>query len=282
MLTCRNWIYRAASLIAGLAYWALAGIPAAYADTPKLMTDDMTWVEVQSAVRSGKTTVIVPVGGSEQTGPHVVLGKHNIRVKALAVKIAETLGNTLVAPVVAYVPEGNISPPTGHMRFAGTISVSNEAFMGILEGAANSFKQHGMTDIVFIGDHGGYQTQLATVAAQLNRIWAKEARGNKGVTRAHFVAAYYQATQTSYLQALRAKGLSDMQIGLHGGVADTSLLMALDPTAVHPAQFDTAASAGPSAGTQGDPRLASAELGNLGVNLIVTQTVAALKLVLKR
>jgi creatinine amidohydrolase len=278
-VTNYNWTHRVCIGLLSLACFGLTGARAAATEGVRPTTDDMTWVELQAAVRAGKTTVIIPVGGSEQTGPHVVLGKHNIRVKALATKIAQTLGNTLVAPVVAYVPEGSISPPAAHMRFAGTISVSNEAFMGILEGAARSFRQHGLTDIVFIGDHGGYQAQLAEVATKLNRAWAKD---GKDGARVHFVAAYYQATQASYIQALRARGLSDHQIGLHGGVADTSLLMAVDPDAVHPGLFEEAAKGGPAMGTQGDPRRASVELGQIGVDLIVTQTVAALKLALKR
>ena len=77
---------------------------------------------MRDQIVAGKTTVIVPIGGTEQNGPHMVLGKHNVRVKALAGKIAQALGNALVAPVVAYVPEGSIEPPTAHMRFPGTIT----------------------------------------------------------------------------------------------------------------------------------------------------------------
>ena len=74
----------------------------------------------RDTIAAGKTTVIVPTGGTEQNGPHIVLGKHNYLVKYKAGEIAKQLGNALVAPVMAYVPEGEITPPTGHMRFAGT------------------------------------------------------------------------------------------------------------------------------------------------------------------
>ena len=88
----------------------------------------MTWTEVRDAIAAGRTTIIVPVGGTEQSGPHMALGKHNVRAQVLAGRIAAQLGNALVAPVVAYVPEGSIEPPTGHMRFPGTISVPRDAF----------------------------------------------------------------------------------------------------------------------------------------------------------
>ena len=54
------------------------------------------------------TTLLVPVGGTEQSGPHLVLGKHNVRVRAIAGQIAQALGHTLVAPVLAHVPEGRL------------------------------------------------------------------------------------------------------------------------------------------------------------------------------
>ncbi len=65
------------------------------------LLENMTWTELRDAVSAGSTTVIVPVGGTEESGPHMALGKHNARVKVLAQMIAEKLGNTIVAPVIA-------------------------------------------------------------------------------------------------------------------------------------------------------------------------------------
>jgi creatinine amidohydrolase/Fe(II)-dependent formamide hydrolase-like protein len=250
---------------------ALLGLQAAAAEPAAIALDDMTWTEVQRALKAGSTTVIIPIGGTEQSGPHMALGKHNSRVKVLAGRIASRLGHTLVAPVIAYVPEGGITPPQGHMRFVGTLSVSSEAFGGIIDGAARSLKQHGFKDIVLIGDHGGYQPQLKTIAARLNREWSATP------VRVHFIEDYYRVTQTAYVEALRAKGLSEAQIGTHAGTADTALLMALDASMVQPARFEEAAKEGPASGTVGDPRKATAALGEIGVELIVTRTVDAIK-----
>src|SRR5678816_3429815 len=95
--------------------------------------EDMTWTELRDAIAAGHTTVIVPVGGTEQSGPHMALGKHNVRARVLAGRIATELGNALVAPVVAYVPEGDVAGTSGHIRFAGTISVPPKAFEAVLE-----------------------------------------------------------------------------------------------------------------------------------------------------
>jgi creatinine amidohydrolase len=261
-------------LAAAVAALLSLGFLPAWAAPERIFLDDLTSAEVRAAVKDGKTTVIIPVGGTEQSGPHIALGKHNIRVKALSGKVAEALGNALVAPVLAYVPEGNIDPASGHMRFAGTISVPEGAFKSIIEGAARSFRQHGFLNIVVVGDHGGYQPALKAVAASLNREWAKTP---SNAARTHFIGEYYAATQTTYVKALRSKGLSDHQIGLHAGVADTALSMAVDPAMVRPDLFATAAQEGPAGGTVGDPKAATSVLGQLGVDAVVSETVQAIR-----
>ncbi|HRI19235.1 MAG TPA: creatininase family protein, partial [Burkholderiaceae bacterium] len=168
--------------------------------------EELTSAELRELIRNGTTTVIIPAGGTEQNGPHMTLGKHNARVHRLAGRIASAVGHTVVAPVLAYVPEGRIAPPEAHMRFAGTISIPPEAFRATLEAAGRSFKQHGFKDIVFIGDHGGYQADLEAVARNLNRVWA-----GSGV-RAHHLGAYYRASQQGVAELLRGKGLTEPQI----------------------------------------------------------------------
>ena len=242
--------------------------------SPQVYLESMTSPEVRAAVNAGTTTIIIPIGGTEQNGPHMTLGKHNVRVHALAGRIAAELKNTLVAPTLAYVPEGSISPPAAHMKFTGTISISDEAFKSLLDSAARSFAQHGFTDIVFIGDHGGYQSQLAAVADGLNKRW-------KGTSnRAHFIASYYRTSVAPYSKILREKGLTDAQIGIHAGSADTSLMLAVDPDQVRVNRINDAADAkqsGLAHGVNGDPRAASAALGQLGVDAIVAASVSEIR-----
>jgi len=226
-----------------------------------VFVEDLTWTELRDAVTSGKTTVIIPVGGVEQSGPYMALGKHDVRVRILS----ETI------PVVSYVPEGDLDPPTGHMRFPGTISVPASAFRETLRSAARSFQLHGFKDVVLIGDHGGYQSDLKQVADDLNRIWAKTP------ARAHYIGAYYSATQIAYVAALRARGYSAAEIGAHAGLADTSLMLALDPRFVRSEQLRGAVQPGPAQGVFGDPRRSTAALGQLGVGEIVRETTLAIQ-----
>ena len=232
-----------------------------------LLLEDMTSTELASAVRDGVTTALVPIGGTEQNGAHIALGKHNARAAALALRIAERLGYTLVAPVIAYVPEGRIEPATEHMRFAGTISVPEPAFEQVLTGAARSLRAAGMRTIVLLGDHGGYQRSLQSVAERLSREWR-----NTGV-RVLAPTEYYRAASRGFDDILRKRGYSDAEIGVHGGLADTALSLALTPALV---RADRLADAARTPGVTGDARRATAELGELGVALIVDATASAI------
>ena len=94
--------------------------------------EEMTWLEVRDAMKSGKTTVIVPTGGVEQNGPYVATGKHNYVNRATCDAIARKLGNALCAPNVPFVPEGGFEPKTGHMIYPGTISLTESTFQALL------------------------------------------------------------------------------------------------------------------------------------------------------
>jgi creatinine amidohydrolase/Fe(II)-dependent formamide hydrolase-like protein len=244
----------------------------AFAEPPDtVFLEELTWTELRAFVRAGKTTIILPIGGTEQNGPHMALGKHNARVKLLAERIARALGDALVGPVISYVPEGGLNPATGHMRFPGTITVPDDVFRRVLESAARSFRLHGFRDVVFLGDHGSTQAGEKAVAARLNREWAATP------VRAHAIEEYYHAATVEFRDLLKTRGYRPEELGEHAALPDTSLTLALDPRLVRtsPPRDDQVPGAG--TGVAGDPRRASADLGRLGVDLIVIRTVAAIK-----
>jgi creatinine amidohydrolase/Fe(II)-dependent formamide hydrolase-like protein len=219
---------------------ALLAVPSARSGSDSRFLEELTTTEVRARIRAGETTVLVPVGGTEQNGAHMALGKHNVRVRALAGRIAARLGNALVAPVVAYVPEGAIDPPSGHMRHAGTISIPASAFEATLEAAARSLQRHGFNEVVFLGDSGDYRKNLHAVAARLNRA------GSAGRARVHAIDEYYRAAA----------------IAEHAGAADTSLMLAIDPALVR---------------SEGLPAGTSAEQGRAIAERIVEQSVDAIR-----
>lgn len=159
--------------------------PRPIAGTNTVWLEEMTWMEVRDALAEGTTTVIVGTGGVEQNGPYVASGKHNFVLSATTEAIARELGNALVAPIVKFVPEGDIDPPSGHMRYHATISVRQETFEALLTDIASSFAAHGFTDIVLIGDSGGNRRGMENVAAALNDEWTDQP------ARVHFIPEYY-------------------------------------------------------------------------------------------
>jgi creatinine amidohydrolase len=253
------WVAMTSSLqrVAGLALALFAS--AAGAASTSLQLEELTWTELRDRVAAGTTVVLVPIGGTEQNGVHMALGKHNTRVRLLAERIAQKLGNAVVAPVVAYVPEGSITPPSAHMRWPGTVSVPEVAFEATLESAARSLQRAGLTYVVLLGDHGGYLKSLERVAARVPGVFSPP--------------EYYRASSADHAAALRARGFSDAQIGRHAGLADTSLMLALDPSLVRADRL--ARSQGE--GADGDASRADAALGKEAVERIVGLTVEAIR-----
>lgn len=233
-----------------------------------VILEELTWTEVRDAIRAGKTTVIFPTGGTEQNGPHMVLGKHNYIVAYAAEQIARRLGNALVAPVLAYVPEGDLDPPTGHMRFPGTITLPHEVFMKVTEYAARSFKLSGFKDIVLIGDSGPNQKGLQSVAAMLNKEWARSD------VRVHYISDYYSGN--GFQEWLISQGEKPEAIGAHAGIYDTSQLMAVNPKLI---RMDKLAPGGDArvSGVTGNPARSSITYGKKGLDMTIAAAVVQIQ-----
>ncbi len=214
--------------------YALSQIPSAATPDPNtpqmldtyntLFIEEMTWLEVRDALKAGKTTAIIATGGVEQNGPYLATGKHNFVLRATTEAIAKKLGNALVAPIVPFVPEGDINPPTGHMLYPGTISVSQKTFQLLLTDIASSLKAHGFKHIILIGDSGGNQTGMKQTADSLSRSWDPKS------TTIHFIPEYY--TQLPDSKWLAQKGIVEKDEGLHDSFDITATIMTVDPNMV--------------------------------------------------
>ena len=190
--------------------------------------EDMTWMEVRDAMAGGKTTVIIATGGIEQNGPYLVTGKHNVILRGTTELIARRLGNALVAPIVPFVPEGDIDPPSLHMKYPGTISLTEETFRRLLIDICASFRTHGFKNIILLGDSGGNQRGMAAVAEDLDKRWA-----GSGVA-VHFVIEYYtpgwEETEKYTEDVL---GVSESRNdGHHDDIWVTAMMMVTDPSSV--------------------------------------------------
>ncbi len=228
--------------------------------------EDLTWTEVRDAVASGMTVALIPTGGLEQNGPHMALGKHNAIVRHTAGEIARRLGNALVAPVIAYVPEGGFDPPQGHLQFPGTVGVSDATFAALLRDAATSLALAGFTLICFVGDHGGSQPVQAQVAAALTEAW----RG-RGIRVANLGRYYAANGQEAWL---KAHGFTASEIGTHAGLLDTAELMAIEPGGVRDGLLSPRRWPFGAAGVAGDPSRASPAVGEALLELKIAAGVA--------
>src|SRR5436190_8879943 len=189
-----------------------------------VFVEEMTWMEVRDALRAGKTTVIVPTGGVEQNGPYLATGKHNYVLRATTEAIARKLGDALVAPIVGFVPEGDIDPPTSHMKYPGTISLTEDTYQRLLTDICACFRTHGFARIVMIGDSGGNQKGMKEVADKLDAKWAG------GKTRVHFIPEYYDYPGVT--KWLAGQGIKQVSEGIHDDFAITAIMMTVDPTTV--------------------------------------------------
>ena len=250
----------------------LAALPAGARAQPARSLDisDMTWMEVRDALAAGRRTVIVPSGGIEQNGPHMILGKHDHIVRHAARRIAEALGDALVVPVLPFAPQGRLDPPEGNLRFPGTIGVTDEAFAGMLEGIARSLRAAGFRWICLLADNGASQRPQAALAARLSAEWRRAG------TRVIALDSYYGAIaqQDAWL---RAQGETDGSIGTHAGIGDTSELMAVHPPGVDLARLPANIAELPALGATGDPARSSAARGEALLAMRIAAAIAQIR-----
>jgi creatinine amidohydrolase/Fe(II)-dependent formamide hydrolase-like protein len=186
--------------------------------------EELTWLEVRDALRAGKKTVVIPTGGVEQNGPYLALGKHNYILRATTERIARLLGDALVAPIVPFVPEGDFYPPTGHMRYPGTISVRASTFEAILTDVARSLKTHGFDRLVLLGDSGGNQEGMRRVAEALGREWEDDP------VTIRYIPEYYDNPR--WRRWLEERGIHEVEDGHHDDVRHSAIMMTVDPLLV--------------------------------------------------
>jgi creatinine amidohydrolase len=228
--------------------------------------DELTWEETRDALKAGKTTVIVPTGGTEKNGYHMVLGKHNFVVTYAANQMARKLKNTLVAPTVQYVPEGDPD-----RQNPGAISLPSPAYDLLLDAAARSLKVHGFKEILFIGDSGGNQAGIRNVAEKLNAEW-KDA----GV-KVFPLTDYYEGGREHYRAWMEAAfGYDEQTVGSHAGISDTSQMLFVRPAGIRKDQLKPWG--GPAdSGVSGDPMKATAEIGKMGIEFKVNAAISQYK-----
>src|SRR5689334_12681500 len=257
-------------LVAGSARAA----PRAQADLVEF--EKMTWVEVKAALTAGKTTALIYTGGTEQRGPQLANGYHNLVAHAQVEAIARELGNAIFMPVLPYTPNDAEALP-------GTIGITNELLAAMLERITEESILNGFRNVILLGDHGGGQPQVyEEVAKKLDRRY----RPNE--IRVFYCDQVYRAANDAFDQYLAQHGYPP---GLHGYLYDTSQMMYLDKdntwvrrdlvsSAVGDPVVDGKVQIGPQSpqnGILGDARRSTAELGKLAFEMKVDYAVRQIR-----
>ncbi|MGA3190786.1 MAG: creatininase family protein [Bryobacteraceae bacterium] len=193
--------------------------PPAIKPVDTVFMEEMTWLEIRNALKSGKTTVIVPAGGLEATGPFITLDKHQNMLRGSTDRIARKLGNALIAPVIRYVPpdDGARGP------YIGDFNISLAAYKSILTDICTTLKNDGFKEIILIGDHQGAQRGMKEVSEELSPNWAA------GPARVHYVAEYYDR-RAVYDYMKTTLGIAEKRgAGFGDNYYNTAILMALNP-----------------------------------------------------
>ncbi len=254
------------AMIAAVTLVAVGAVPAT-AQTRSVWIDDLTWPEVRDAIAGGKSTAIIFVGSSEQNGPHMAIGKHNVIARYCAEQIAARLGDALVYPVIPFAITGDAAAKSAHMRFPGSVTLPPDVFSGVVRAVAQSALSAGFKLVALMGDHGGGQEEMARVAQAL------DAQAKKGGARVLHVGDLYSKADAQFDELLAKRGISSKE--LHAGIPDTSAIMFLG--ADEWIRKDQIAAANEANGVQGSPALASAELGKLYLDMKVENAVSQIR-----
>ncbi|MFL6514037.1 MAG: creatininase family protein [Chthoniobacterales bacterium] len=261
-----------------LIIFVISGLAAASAATAQLVDMElMTYLEVAEAMHAGKTTVLIYNGGTEQRGPHAVLGGHSLTARRAGVEIARQLGNALVAPVLPFSIAGDHLNP----KWPGSVHLPGPVFSAVNEAVVESMIINGFKNIVLMGEHGGGQAELRDLSQRLDKKYAPSGR------RVYFCGDVYSKTSDDVDAWIKTHGLPP---GTHGGLHDTSVLMYLggdayvrkdklmagDPV-LKPGQQPDHREALVDNGVTGDPRRSTPELGKLFFDMQVTNAVEQIR-----
>lgn len=121
----------------------------------------MSWPEIDSAIKSGKTSVVICVGAIEQHGYHLPIATDALLGTAVACKVSELLGDALAAPVI----RPGFSPH--HMGFKGSVTLSHDTLYRLICDYVKSYGEYGFETVIVICSHGGNSPTLRLACQKL-------------------------------------------------------------------------------------------------------------------
>jgi len=165
------------------------------------LLERMTWPQAQAAFKR-TSFVVVPIGSTEQHGPHLPLGTDFLVAKELARRVGER-ANVIVTPVI---PVGYAQY---HAVFPGTLSFTEDTLTRMYIELCQNLLRYGATHIFFMNGHGGNMVALRRCGEWLREQCVPSA-----------VACWWEMTHVVNPD-WRALG--------HACYVETSMILALDP-----------------------------------------------------
>jgi len=182
----------------------------------------LTWPEVDARIASGPTSALLPLGSTEQHGPHLPFATDSVIADAVAERVASRLDGVLRLPVL---PLGCASE---HLSFAGTLSLEASTLEAILRDVARSLVRHGFARLLVFTAHGGNYDVLRAVAERVA----------PAVLPLRLDPFLDFARLTATLEAVAARaGIAPDEAGQHAGEVETSILLARAPLDVRRARL---------------------------------------------
>jgi creatinine amidohydrolase/Fe(II)-dependent formamide hydrolase-like protein len=179
----------------------------------------LTHTEVTEKIKQGNTSVLIITGGTEERGPHNVLGGHTIMSRHRGVAIAQKLGNTLLAPVLPIsVAATGLRENTDQ---PGGVQMPADVFKGVQLAMIESMVFNGFKDIYVMGDHGGGQPQIKEAVEEMETKYSAA----KGV-HVYYIADFYQKTHDDVDMYMYEHKLP---IAGHGAMMETSEMLYEEP-----------------------------------------------------
>lgn len=180
--------------------------------------EKMTWTDIEEKMKEGHRTVLFACGSTEQHGPHLPLCTDTVLGTETAVRAARMLGKALVAPTI------RPGCSEHHMGFPGTLTLSFDTFVRVLDDYCTSLARHGFKRIVFFSSHGG-NTDL--MVAHYPMI-AKKLSDRSLV----FMALPGLETMERQATFLLDRGVSRSRAGVHAGFTETAEMLVVAPELV--------------------------------------------------
>lgn len=119
---------------------------------------ELTWVEIEK-MKDQVKAVIIPVGSTEQHGPHLCLATDATRAYKFSLRLARQL-----YPRVLVAPGISVGVSAHHMDFAGTITLRPQTLVDIIVDYVTSLREHGFNKFLVINAHGGNEGALSVAA----------------------------------------------------------------------------------------------------------------------